>query len=307
MATGLGLGISRFPFDCAKDYWHWVDACEAGGVDSIWQTDRLVTRENMLECLSAMAALAGHTERIRFGMNVASIALRDPLMTARQCATIDFLSDGRLLPAFGLGSTFSNDYRATGTPTRRRGKRADEALELVSRLWHEDEVTFEGEFFRYEGASIAPRPCNPDIPLWIGGSSDVAVKRTARYGTGWLGGIDTPEQAEKVVSGIKDALRESGRHIDEDHYGASFLFRFGSMDDEIVRQTAKGLSARLSQPVERYLVAGNAADIIARIREFLAAGCEKIVMLPMAAGTADVMEQTRRFISEVQPVFQRRG
>ena len=105
MTIGLGLGISRFPFDTARDYWRWVDRCEDGGVDSIWQTDRLVSKEAMLECMSTMAALAGHTEKIRFGMSVASIALRDPLLTAKQCATIDFLSDGRLLPAFGLGSS----------------------------------------------------------------------------------------------------------------------------------------------------------------------------------------------------------
>ena len=134
MTVGLGLGTSRFPFDAARDYFRWIEHCEEAGVNSIWQTDRLVTNESMLECMSAMAVIAGHTERIRFGMNVASIALRDPLLTARQCATIDFLSDGRLLPAFGLGSAFSRDYVATGTPTKRRGKKADEALELLARL-----------------------------------------------------------------------------------------------------------------------------------------------------------------------------
>ncbi len=123
MTVGLGLGTSRFPFDAARDYFRWIEHCEEAGVNSIWQTDRLVTNESMLECMSAMAVIAGHTERIRFGMNVASIALRDPLLTARQCATIDFLSDGRLLPAFGLGSAFSRDYVATGTPTKRRGKK----------------------------------------------------------------------------------------------------------------------------------------------------------------------------------------
>ena len=77
MTIGIGIGVSRFPFDSAKDYWHWVDYCETSRVDSIWQTDRLVSRDAMLECMATMAALAGRTERIRFGMNVASIALRD--------------------------------------------------------------------------------------------------------------------------------------------------------------------------------------------------------------------------------------
>ena len=302
MAIGIGIGTSRFPFDKAGDYWRWVDYCELSGVDSIWQTDRLVSREAMLECISTMAALAGHTEHIRFGMNVASIALRDPLLTARQCATIDFLSNGRLLPAFGLGSAFSQDYKATGRPTRRRGKRADEALELVSRLWTEDKVNFDGEFFQYKEACISPRP-REDIPLWIGGSSRVAMKRTARFGTGWLGGIDTPEQAKVVVEGIKVALAESSRAIDEDHYGASFLFRFGDFQDPIVTRTAEGLSARLSQAPDRYLVAGDAGDMVKRIEEFIDAGCRKFVMLPMANGTADMMMQTKCFVQEVLPEF----
>ena len=303
MTIGLGLGISRFPFDKARDYFEWVDYCEDNAVDSIWQTDRLVSKDAMLECMSVMAALAGRTEKIRFGMNVASIALRDPLLMAKQCATIDFLSDGRILPAFGLGSAFSQDYSATGTPTKRRGKKADEALELLARLWKEDSVTFDGEFFQYEGACISPKPVNQHIPLWIGGSSEIAMKRTAKYGTGWLGGIDTPEQAKVVVSGIKEALKETGRKIDEDHYGASFLFRFGGPEDEIVAATAKGFAARIKESPDRYLVAGDAGDMVKRIQEFLDAGCEKFVMLPMANGTADVMEQTRRFVEEVQPEF----
>ncbi len=303
MAVGIGLGISRFPFDSARDYWRWVDYCELGRVDSIWQTDRLISKEPMLEVMSTMAALAGHTERIRFGMNVASIALRDPLLTAKQCATIDLLSGGRILPAFGLGSSFSLDYKATGTPTKRRGKKADEALTLIARLWTEDSVDFDGEFFKYQGACIEPKPVNGRIPLWIGGSSEIAMKRTAKYGTGWLGGIDTPEQSKVVVDGIKAALADTGREIDFDHYGASFLFRFGSPEDPIVKKTAEGFKARLKDTPDRYLVAGDADAMAARVNEFIDAGCSKFVMLPMASGTRDMMYQTRRFIEEVLPRF----
>ena len=303
MTIRLGLGISRFPFDLAIDYWKWVDLCEAGGVDSIWQTDRLVSKEVMLECMSTMAALAGHTKKIRFGMNVASIALRDPLLIAKQCATIDFLSDGRLLPAFGLGSAFSQDYSATGTLTKKRGKKADEALKLVARLWAENDVSFEGEFYQYQGASISPKPSNPNIPLWIGGSSELAMRRTAKYGTGWIGGIDTPEQAKVVVTGVKSALLKTGRTIDNDHYGASLLFRFGCGDDPVVASTAKGLAERVKQPTDRYMVAGNTNAIVSRINEFVEAGCHKFVLLPMANGTEEVMSQTRLFIEKILPEF----
>ena len=303
MTVGIGIGVSRFPFDSARDYWRWVDYCELHGVDSIWQTDRLVSHDAMLECMSTMAGLAGRTENVRFGMNVASIALRDPLLMAKQCATIDYLSDGRLLPAFGLGSAFSQDYSATGIATKRRGKKADEALQLIAKLWTEDSVTFDGEFFQYDQACISPKPANPNIPLWIGGSSEIAMKRTAKYGTGWLGGIDTPAQAKIVVDGIKAALQETGRTIDEDHYGASFLFRFGSDQDEIVQRTTKGLSARLKEAPDQYFIAGDAGAMINRIQDFLDAGCQKFVMLPMANGTQDMMSQTKMFAEQVLREF----
>ena len=303
MAIGIGMGTSVFPFDNARDYFKWVDKCEAGKVDSIWQTDRLVSKESMLECLSAMAILAGYTESIRFGMNVASIAIRDPLVTAKQCATIDYISGGRLLPAFGLGSKISRDYTATNISTKGRGKKADEALEIVSRLWAEDSVTFQGEHFSYKDAVITPKPANPTIPLWIGGSSQIAVKRTARIGTGWLGGIDSPETAGAVVSGVKEALKNTERDIDDDHYGATLLFRFGNQEDRSVLSTTKGITARMGKNARRYYVVGNTSEIVERIKEFIDVGCQKFVLLPMASGTKEVMEQTRLCIDEIIPEF----
>ena len=110
MSVAIGLGLMDFPFAGAGDYWRWVDLCEAGGVDSIWQTDRLVSSTPILECMAVMAALAGRTRRLRFGMNVVSLALRDPVLLAKQCATIDVLSEGRLLPAFGIGSPLGPEW-----------------------------------------------------------------------------------------------------------------------------------------------------------------------------------------------------
>ena len=104
MTISVGMGIAAFPFADARGFWRWVDLCEAGGVDSIWQSDRVISTAPALECMSVMAALAGRTRRLKFGMNVVSLALRDPVLVAKQCATIDVLSEGRLLPAFGIGS-----------------------------------------------------------------------------------------------------------------------------------------------------------------------------------------------------------
>ena len=184
MGVAIGLGFAEFPFADVGAYWRWVDMAEAEGVDSLWQTDRIVSREPILECITTMAALAGRTRRIKFGMNVASVGLRDPLLLAKQCATIDVLSQGRLLPAFGVGNVRGPEWAALGLDHKRAAASTDEALLLLRRLWSEPSVDFEGTHFRWKGASISPRPVNPDIPLWVGGNSPAAIRRTARYGTG---------------------------------------------------------------------------------------------------------------------------
>src|SRR5207248_3935265 len=124
----IGTGLMEFPFSGAAAYWRWVDLCEAGGIDSIWQTDRLVSPAPFLECMSVMAALAGRTRRIKFGVNVLSLAMRDAVLVARQCAPIDYLSTGRLLPAFGSGRPPGLGW-ATGSPRgKARGRKTDEGL-----------------------------------------------------------------------------------------------------------------------------------------------------------------------------------
>src|ERR1700744_4004253 len=153
MKGAVGLGLMEFPFATGSDYWRWVDLCEQGGIDSIWQTDRLVSKQPILECMTAMAALAGRTRRLRFGMNVVSLALRDPVLLAKQCATIDVLSEGRLLPAFGIGSPVGPEWKALNIDTKTRGRKTDECLEIIRRLWREESVDFAGAFYKLKGAA----------------------------------------------------------------------------------------------------------------------------------------------------------
>jgi probable F420-dependent oxidoreductase len=302
MTVGVGLGLMEFPFSGARGYWRWVDLCEAGGVDSLWQTDRLLSREPMLECMSAMAALAGRTRRIKFGMNVLSLALRDPVLVAKQCATIDVLSEGRLLPAFGIGSPRGPEWAALHVDTKTRGRKTDEALEIIRRLWREDGVEFAGEHFRLSGASIAPKPVQPDLPLWIGGGSEAAIKRTARIGTGWLGGPETPAEAGRIVAAIRAAAVEAGRSIDDDHYGASFPFYFGRPTDPAVQRGIEAYTARTGRPAATYFAVGDAAAIVERMAEYIDAGVSKFVLRPVGRGDEAVLAQTRRLIEEVLPL-----
>ncbi len=299
----LGLGLANFSLEGPKSFWHWIQLCEESGIDSFWQTDRLVSREPFLESISAMAAVAGATERLKFGMNVTVVTFRDPLVLAKQCATIDFLSDGRLLPAFGVGTAVAPEFSATQWSSSNRGARADEALEVMSRLWDEEQVTFHGKYFSYTNASISPRPVQKKLPLWIGGSSPAAIRRTARIGTGWLAGIQTPGEVAPVIEGIAKAARLLGRSIDTDHYGAGFAFRFGSWDDSPVDRSARGLLRFAPKLDPRdYLAVGDARAILDRIEQYKAAGVSKFVLRPMASDDQDFMDQTRRLIDEVLPI-----
>ena len=305
MTIGVGLGLMELPFSSGAAFWKWVDLCEAGGVDSLWQTDRLVSRRPILECMSAMAALAGATRRIKFGMNVASAGLRDPLLLAKQCATIDFLSGGRLLPAFGIGSTLGPDWKATGRPVEGRGRRVDEALDVIAALWRGERVTTDGEFFRYREASISPLPVQADLPLWIGGSSRAAVRRTARIGSGWLAGRESPAEAGRAVAAIRAACAERGRHIDDDHYGAGFYYRFGRPDEPFVKERLEALAQRFPDRDPRdALVVGDAGDVVARIEAYVRNGVSKFILRPVGPTDEEVFAQTKRLIEEVLPTVE---
>jgi probable F420-dependent oxidoreductase len=303
MTIGIGLGLAEFPFSSAKAFWRWIDMCEAGGVDSFWQTDRLVSTIPFLETMSAMAAVAGATEHMKFGMNVASVGLRDPLLLAKQCATVDFLSNGRILPAFGVGSPLAPDWAATGRSFKGSGKIVDEALTLIARLWCEEKVTFAGEHFQYHDATIAPRPVQKPMPLWIGGSSPVAIRRTARIGTGWQAGAENPQEVRQVVEAIKAATAEAGRSIDADHYGAGFYFRFGGWDDGPLPVLVQAYQKRTGRDPKYAFAVGSDKDICARLEEYIAAGISKFILRPTGPSDEELMDQTRRLIAEVIPVF----
>ncbi|HVC52555.1 MAG TPA: LLM class flavin-dependent oxidoreductase [Stellaceae bacterium] len=300
--VAVGVGLMEFPFSGADAYWRWVDLCEQGGIDSIWQTDRLVSPTPFLECMSVMAALAGRTRRIKFGVNVLSLAMRDAVLVARQCATIDFLSNGRLLPAFGIGSPLGPEWKTLNLDSKTRGRKTDEGLEVIRRLWSEDKVDFHGVHYHLTGAQCLPKPMQSDLPMWIGGSSEAAIRRTARFGTGWQAGPETPAQAREAVAAIRAAAAEQGRAIDDDHYGAGIPFRFGPADEPGLQPLFDAYRKRTGRDPKDYFAIGDGAAIADRIAAYVEAGISKFILRPAAKGDDDIMAQTKRLIEEVVPL-----
>src|SRR5215470_5123199 len=293
MGVGIGLGCAEFPFSGATAYWRWIDMCEAGGVDSIWQTDRIVSRQPFLESMTTMAALAERTRRLKFGMNVVSLAFRDPVLLAKQCATIDVLSEGRLLPAFGVGSPLGAEWEALGIDTKTRGRKTDECLEIIRRLWREDSIDFSGAFYKLKGVTILPKPVQRDLPMWIGGSTEAAIRRTARIGTGWQAGGDPPAEAGRVVAAIKLAAAEAGRSIDDDHYGAGFAFHFGSRDAPVVSRAMDAYAKRTGRDAALAFAIGDAEAILGRLAEYVDAGVSKFILRPLGGDDETILAQTR--------------
>ena len=308
MSIRVGIGAGAFVFSCAKSYWKWIDLCEEGRIDSIWQSDRLISKEPQLESMSVMAALAGATDRIKFGMNAIVLPYRDPLVLAKECATIDYLSNGRLLPVFGVGGPLNPEWKATGRATKGRGNRSNEMIEIMSRLWTEESVSFEGEFYQYTDAKISPKPIQNPLPLWIGGNSAAAIKRTAEVGTGWLGGIVNPAKTAEVISGIKAQVTTAGRSIDDDHYGVTVPFRIGKRSDPQVERLVSRLSkARASDfDAETSIAVGTPTEVVSAMRRYVDVGASKFVALPMVENEEDLTHQTRTLIEEVLPMIEDR-
>lgn len=302
MAVGVGLGLAQFPFSDANAFWRWVDLCEAEGIDSLWQTDRVLSHQPFLDCMSVMAALAGRTHRLKFGMNVASVAQRDPVVLAKECATIDVLSNGRLLPAFGVGSKANPYWRVMGEEFKGAGAKAEEGMEIISRLWREENVTFHGKYYHITDATISPRPVQKNLPLWIGGSSKAAIRRTGKLGTGWQAGSETPGELKPVIAAIKQSAADHGRKIDVDHFGAGFHYHFGTWDDPAVQAVADSYRQRSEGRDPRdHLAVGDAGDVIHRIEQYIEAGISKFILRPIGTNDDDLINQTRLLAKEVIP------
>jgi probable F420-dependent oxidoreductase len=296
MGPGLGAGLS------ADDFWQWVDLCEASGIDSLWLSDQLVGRG--LEPVAALAALAARTRRMRFGTSAIVAPFRDPVVLARQFATIDFLGRSRFFPVLGVGNASDAYWAATGTSPEGRGARSDEMIALLRLLLDQDEVSFSGKFYRYEGPGAFPRPAKR-VPLWIGGNTPAAFRRTARLGDGWLGSMIGPDAAGDARRQIEAGLAETGCSIESDHYGMTLMLRLGPADDPQIAQAMARMAARMAEETRasasHMFITGSAEEAVASLRRYVDAGISKFVLMPMAQGIGDLTDQTRRLVEEVIP------
>lgn len=189
-----------------------VARAEELGFASAWVLEQPVGNAPVLEPLLLLAYAAAITRRIGLGTAVILAPLRAPVALAKELATIDQLSGGRLLAGLALGGEREH-YTAFGLPPGNRVRRFEEAVRLLERLWTERTVTFEGEFWRLDGVSVEPKPVQqPRPPLWFGGTHQSAIRRAARMADGWIGaGSSSTEQFAEAAGTLREALVAEGR------------------------------------------------------------------------------------------------
>jgi len=160
----------------------------------------------LLDVAATLAFVAASTERIRLGSAVIVLPYHHPVALAKALATVDVLSNGRLLLGVA-GGWLREEFELLGVPFRERGARTDEAITLLKTLWTEDRVNFRGRFFQLEDAAFFPKPTQrPHPPIWIGGGSPAALRRVARLGDGWLA---VPRSLDHLAAGIARLRREA--------------------------------------------------------------------------------------------------
>ena len=274
------------------------------GYDSLWLSDRVVGEQPSPEPLIALSMVAAYSDRLKFGTSVLQLPLRNPVVLAKEMATLDYLSNGRFLPAIGLGQDDPREYEACGVSKEDRGRRTDEAMTVIRRLWCEDNVTHEGQFFSLHDVTISPKPVQvPSMPVWVGGRTIAAQRRVGRVGDGWLVSSATPQEVREGVEVIFSTAAEYGREIEEDHIGALVGFFMAPTQEEAASVAEHYLTrARPDADFIEYSALGTAEQVKRKILGYLDAGASKFVVRPMGP-PAQAIDQLEFFGREILPHF----
>ena len=229
------------------------------------------------------------------------------MTTARALASIDSLSGGRLVVGVGVGHEGTLEYVAMGVRKSDRGRRLNEAIRVMRMLWTQEKVTYDGEFLRITGGALNPKPVQQPIPIWIGGRTEAALRRTGYLGDGWLPAQVTPEDAAEGIRRVQQYAAEAGRQVPADHFGVNlgcYMVERGPVPMEKVSQYL--LQRRHDVPLDQVHLIGTPDQVEARVREYVDAGITKFVFGP-ACGPDEMLQQMQLQAETVVKTFHRRA
>ncbi len=269
-----------FPVESTSEYPYTVDRKHPGGGDA-------------LETFSILGVLAGATERLRLVTSVLVLPYRNPVLTAKMVASLDVLSGGRLTLGVGTG-WLREEFEALDSPDfARRGAVTDEWIAIFKQLWTRSPASFEGQFYKYSDIRAEPFPLQkPHPPIWVGGHSRAALRRTARHGDGWhpVGAIAAlplpPQEMRAHLDTLKRLTEAEGRDFANIHIS----YKAPLYDTAIPNAdgTRRGFT-------------GDAADIAGDIRSFAAIGVHELIFDFRGSSISESIERLQRFAAEIMP------
>jgi probable F420-dependent oxidoreductase len=262
--------------------------CEEEGYDSVWATDHIIMpaelREpygQLLEPLTTLSFVAAGTTKLGLGTSVLVITQRNPILAAKQAATLDVFSGGRLILGLGAGWA-EEEFGFLNMPFARRGKVFNESIRLMKALWSQDTVNFSGEFYKIQDAVFLPKPVRRDIPVWIGGNGPTAFRRAGALGDGWhpVGPAlaDFASGAEKIRDAKRRVVLSMRMTVD-------------------VRKKREELTT--SRGERRTVISGTGAEIRKGIDGYADAGLEYFCASILHQSAEEIVADLRKFAREV--------
>jgi alkanesulfonate monooxygenase SsuD/methylene tetrahydromethanopterin reductase-like flavin-dependent oxidoreductase (luciferase family) len=277
----LRVGLMRQPDEPAASRAHHLDAVASAGLDHVVTADHVsflvgAGRDGLID---AAALLAAGPLPVYVGLYL--LALRHPVLVARQLSTLAEAAPGRLVLGVGVGGEDRREVEMCGVDPRTRGRRMDECLTVLRALLAGGSVTHQGRFFDLDEAVILPAP-SPPVPLVVGGRSDAALARAARLGDGWLGIWVSPRRYAEAVSRIADLAGEAGRGDVTWRHGLNVWCGLGADRAEGREHLAAGMSAMYGMPFEafeRWSPSGSAEDVAAFLAPYVDAGVRDLNLI----------------------------
>jgi probable F420-dependent oxidoreductase len=280
------------------------------GYEGVWANDRLLVRAEeyggapvgqILEPLVTLASLAHVVPGLILGTAVVVLPVREPILVAKQATALHVLSGGRLVLGVGIGH-WEPEFAALGRSFSLRARNTDEAIEVMQTLWREPVASYHGRFFDFEEFAQQPRPHGGGPPIWVGGNSPGAIRRTARYGSGWLAFVNDGDRFLSDLEGFRSQvalLRELTVGRQRPTVANMFYLRLERQDEpKTVRSTT---------PWAPTAFAGSADALAAHIRGYGDAGLDDALMVFESEGVDDLLRQMEAFAEHVAPRFASAG
>lgn len=261
--------------------------------------------------LPVLAVAAGATSRIRLVSSVVLLPFYHPTVLAKLATTVDLTSNGRLTLGVGVGGEFPVEFAAAGISARQRGRRSNECLEVLKRLWTEERVTYQGRHYQLDGVSMVPPSAqSPHPPVWVAGRRDAAMKRAARLGDGWLPYLYSPDRYRRSVETITEMADSDGRDLSGFQWANFQFISIAASMEEAAENAARSMgiqyqySGDFRDIVARYCVLGPPEECVRRLREYVDAGARHF-LLSWACGREDRPRHIETVAREVIPHFSR--